>query len=176
MITPVAGVFATAMLVLALGGGLKVVRPIPTANALNAVGLPNTAWLVRLLGMFEVAVAVSAIVLNEQALYALAAGMYLSFTAFVMLALRRGASLQSCGCFGKVDTPPSGYHIGVNLVLAGSALAMTSSSVSVGEYFRDDPIETAPTLFLAAVAAYVVYVMLTALPEATAQIRRGATS
>ena len=36
--------------------------------------------------------------------------MYAGFTAFVVIALRRGGVLSSCGCFGKADTPPTRAH------------------------------------------------------------------
>ncbi len=50
--------------------------------------------------------------------------VYSAFAVFVIVALRRGLSIQSCGCFGRVDTPPSVAHIAVNLVAATTAAGL----------------------------------------------------
>lgn len=175
-VAPVAGIFLASMLVLAVGGVLKVVRPLPSSSALKAVGLPSTPMLVRLLGVVEITVAVSAVIFNETLLYASAAVLYMSFAAFVLLALRRGTSLQSCGCFGKIDTPPSSYHVAVNVALAASAALMIGSSNSVGQFLLANPLDAVPTLVMATVGAYVVYVSLTALPEVALVIQQRASS
>ena len=52
---------------------------------------------------------------------ALVAVSYLAFAGFVVVALRSGAPISSCGCFGKVDTPPSLVHVVIDLVLAAVA-------------------------------------------------------
>ena len=53
---------------------------------------------------------------------ALVAVSYLAFAGFVIVALRSGAPISSCGCFGKVDTPPSVVHVVLDVAFAGVAV------------------------------------------------------
>src|SRR4051812_10747982 len=117
-----AGPVVVVAALLALAGGLKVVRPAPTAGALRAMRLPAAVPLVRVLGVGEVALGVSAGIPFARPLLVLLAAAYLAFAAFVMAALGANTPLQSCGCFGEADTPPSAVHVGLNLAAAVAAL------------------------------------------------------
>ena len=55
---------------------------------------------------------------------------YLAFAGFVVVALRTGAPISSCGCFGKVDTPPSVVHVVLDLAFAGVAVAAAFAATS----------------------------------------------
>jgi hypothetical protein len=123
-----AGPFAAAGALLALGGAFKVVRPLPTAGALRAVGAPGPVVGVRMLGAGEAVLGVAAVLTGAPALAALVAAAYLSFAAFVIVAMRGGTALQSCGCFGEVETPPSAVHVLLNAGFASTALASESES------------------------------------------------
>ena len=59
--SPVAGPFFAAALLLGLAGVLKVVTPGPTRVALRSAGLPSTALAARAIGTVEVAIAVCAL-------------------------------------------------------------------------------------------------------------------
>src|SRR5262249_30242976 len=115
-VSVLAGPFAIAAVILAAGGAAKAVRPRDTARALAAVGIRFPRALparvvVRVGGALEAAVGLAALLVGGPVLCTLVALSYLMFAVFVGVALRMGAPISSCGCFGKVDTPPSGVHV-----------------------------------------------------------------
>ena len=120
-----AGPFAIATVLLALGGAAKAVRPRDTAQALTAVGIRFPRVLprvvVRVGGAVEAILATAALLVGGPVLCGLVALSYLAFAGFVLVALRTGAPISSCGCFGKVDTPPSIVHVVLDLAFAGVA-------------------------------------------------------
>ena len=159
------GPVTVAAAVLALGGVAKVLRPIPTAGALRALGLPGPVTGVRALGVGELVVGVAAVVTAASALVAVVAVAYLAFAGFVAAARRAGTDIQSCGCFGTVDTPPSLVHLVVNLGFA--AVAATAAVVgipSLGALLTDQPAGGLPYALLVGVTVYLVYLALTVLP------------
>lgn len=118
-----AGPYWAAALLLVAAGAPKVVRPAATARALRELSLPTGPSTVRLVGGAEVLIGLAAVGVGG-ALPALAVGVsYACFTAVVVLALRRGGSLSSCGCLGKADTPPTPLHLALNLAAAAVAFA-----------------------------------------------------
>jgi uncharacterized membrane protein YphA (DoxX/SURF4 family) len=150
---------------LALAGSMKVMRPAPTVGALRAVGLPSSLLLVRVLGLGEVAVGVGAAATFARPLLALLAAAYLAFAAFVTLALSAKTPLQSCGCFGQLDTPPSGVHIALNLAAAGTALvAALTGTRDLGDTVADQPWSAVPFVLLVAVCVYLCVLIATVLP------------
>jgi hypothetical protein len=162
-----AGPFAAAGALLALGGAFKVARPLPTAGALRAVGAPGPVAGVRLLGAGEAVLGVAAVLTGAPALAALVAAAYLSFAAFVMIAMRGGTALQSCGCFGEVETPPSAVHVLLNAGFALTALASAAAGVpSLGDTISAQDWNGVPFLLLVAITVGLSYVVLTTLPVA----------
>ena len=97
-----AGPVVVVAALLALAGGLKVVRPAPTAGALRAMRLPSSLPLVRLLGLGEVVVGVAAAVTFARPLLVLLAAAYLGFAAFVVAAL---SANTPCSRAGASDRP-----------------------------------------------------------------------
>lgn len=165
--TALEGPFAAACCLLVLAGGYKLARPAPTAGALRAVRWPSGLRLVRTLGAGELVLGATAVVSGNAALAALLAAAYATFAAFVVVALRSGSAIQSCGCFGETDTPPSALHVVTNLVLAGVAAAVAIGGVPpLIDVLRDQPGAGVPFLVLVAVTVQLVYVMLTDLPRA----------
>ena len=156
-----------AATLLALGGLAKVVRPVPTAGALRALDLPGPLAGVRALGLGEVCLGVAALVTGAPVLLALVAVAYLAFAGFVVAALRAGTDIQSCGCFGTIDTPPSVVHVVVNLVLAAAAAAGAVTGVgTLPSFLADQPAAGLPFLALVIVTVYLVYLALAVLPLA----------
>ena len=100
---------------LALAGGMKAASPDATSGALRAAGLPHARVLVQGMGLVEVLIGVSGIVLGSSIPAVAAAGFYAGFTWFVVHALRHQLPISSCGCFGANDTPPSVNHLIVNI-------------------------------------------------------------
>ena len=110
-----------AAAVLAYAGGAKLFDPTMTAGALRAMGVPAPEWLVRVGAAAEVALAVAAVVWGGGALWALVGLSYTLFAGFVVLALASGRPIGSCGCFGRVDIPPTWLHVVVNASLGAAA-------------------------------------------------------
>jgi len=161
-----AGPYAAAAILLAVGGAMKLRRPDPTANALSAVGLPASVPIVRLFGATEVVVAVGALTIGHP-LFALLVGVaYLVFAAFVVLAVARGGAISSCGCFGEPDTPATAVHAVLDVAAAAVAFAVAAGGGSDWRGFLgDQPLGGAPFIVLTATCAYLAYLAMTALPR-----------
>jgi hypothetical protein len=161
-----AGPFLVAALLLAAAGALKAVDPATTAGALRRAGLPVAPIAVRIGGGVEVLVGLAAIVTGAAVPAALVAVSYALFTAFVIVALVRHLPIGSCGCFGKVDTPPSPVHVLVNVGAVVSAVAVAiGPGGAIGDVLADQALLGVPFLLLVATATYLVFLALTALPQ-----------
>lgn len=110
-----------AAAVLAYAGAAKVLDPVMTAGALRTMGVPVPGWLVRVGAVGEILLAVAAVVWGGGVLWALVGVSYTLFAAFVVLALVSGRPIGSCGCFGRVDIPPTWLHVVVNAALGAAA-------------------------------------------------------
>jgi len=160
-----AGPVVVVSVLLALAGGMKVLQPASTSGALRAMRLPSSPRVVRTLGGVEIVIALGAGISFERPLLALLAAMYLAFAAFVAAALGAHAPLQSCGCFGRADTPPSIVHLGLNVAAAAVALlAAATSTPSLGSTLSDQPWGGVPFALLVAVSVYLCVTLLTVLP------------
>ena len=164
----VAGPLAAMAGLLALGGALKVRRPGPTVNALRAAGLPASGPAVRIGAAAELAIGVGTLVVEGPVFPALLAASYAAFTAFVALALARHTPLDSCGCFGEPDTPPTALHLVVTggAALVGALAAVTGTSVP--EVFADQPWAGLPLALVAGLIAYLSYLVLAVMPRTKA--------
>jgi hypothetical protein len=111
-----------AAAVLAVAGAAKLLDPTMTVGALRVMGLPSGPWLVRIGSAAELALGICAVVLGGALLWGLVAVSYAAFAGFVVAALVSGRPIGSCGCFGREDTPPTWWHVVLN-VLAGAATA-----------------------------------------------------
>lgn len=157
---------------LALAGAFKICRPAPTAGALRAMHLPSRSSLVRALGTGEMALGLAALVTAARPWLALAAAAYLGFAAFVSAALLSGTPLQSCGCFGQRDTPPSAVHLAVNLVAAATLLTAAAGNLpKPADVLADQPWHGAPFVLLVATSLALAYLVLTALPAVLMPVR-----
>ena len=161
-----AGPYAAAAVLLAVGGALKWRRPGPTANALGAVGLPGSVAFVRIFGTIEVVVAVGALTSGHPVFALLVGVSYAAFAAFVLLALARGGAISSCGCFGEPDTPATPVHVVLDVAAAAVAFAVAAGGGSDWPGFLgDQPMGGAPFIVLTATCAYLGYLALTVLPR-----------
>jgi hypothetical protein len=169
-----AGPFAIATVVLALGGALKALEPASTAHALIALGLPGGRLLVRIGGAFEAVLAVAALVTGFPVAAALVAASYAAFAVVVLFALRSGRPISSCGCLGKVDTPPSWVHVGIDVVAAGVAAGAAlagAADIALPDVLGDQALLGVPFILLVVVGVGQVLLALTALPKVTAAAR-----
>lgn len=160
-----AGPVVVVSALLALAGALKIAQPGSTAGALRALRLPSSLPLVRLLGAAEVVLGIAAGLSFWRPLLVLVAAMYLAFAAFVTATLGARTPLQSCGCFGRADTPPSAVHVGVNLAAAAVALvAAVTRTPSLADTLSGQPAAGVPFVLLVVVCVHLSVVVLTVLP------------
>jgi Methylamine utilisation protein MauE len=154
--------FLAATFMLGAAGVTKMARPDDTARALHTAGLPLGRVAVRVGAVGEVAVAVAAVAAPGAVTGGLVAVSYAAFATFVILALRRGWPLASCGCFGRPDTRPTAAHAGLNLGAAGVAVwwAVVAGG-SAGDLFRYAPWGGWPLLLVTAVISGLAYLVWT---------------
>ena len=117
---------------LLVGSGLfKTWRPAPTARAVRTVLRGRAVIdpaLARALGLFELVVGVGVLASPWAVAVWVQSGMYAMFAGFVVLALATGAPLQSCGCFGAADTPPSLIHVALDSTIASLGVAAVTDN------------------------------------------------
>ena len=159
-------VFLAAAL-LTLAGGVKVVRPRATAQALLDAGLPGSRAVARGIGTVEIATGVWALV-APAAGGALALGaVYLSFAAFLGYVLRVHPEAGSCGCAGPTPVPPSRLHLALNLLAAGAGVAYAFTTVpAFGAWVGSLGWVAVPVLAGLGVAGWLVVVAVTEAPAA----------
>lgn len=162
-----AGPFVIFAALLALGGLFKAIDPDDTSYALLAMGLPHAGLLVRVGGAVEVVIGVGALAVGGPVFAVLVALSYLAFAGFVVIARRSGSPISSCGCFGKVDTPPSAVHVIIDLVAACVAVivAISGDTVALFDVLGDQPFLGIPFVLLAVTGIYLVFLSFTALPK-----------
>lgn len=172
-----AGPFTIAALLLAAGGIAKAVAPADTANALRVVRLAASPLFVRVGGAIEAIIGGFAIATADRIAALLVALSFMAFAGFVELALRRGAPIATCGCFGKADTPPSRVHVFVNLAGAIAALVV---AIDPGDGIVDvvdrQPLAGVPYVMLVLVGTYVAFLALTLLPRTMVLVRESRPS
>lgn len=171
-----AGPYLASAALLVAAGAAKLLDPLPLVRALRSAGLPSrtalAAPLVRLAALLEVVLGGLALVTGSALAAAGVAASYAAFTGFVLVALRRGGVLASCGCFGKADTPPTATHV----VVTG-ALALVAAVVAVRPLgplpglLADAPGAGAPLLVATAAVAVTCYLVLALLPGLSPRAR-----
>lgn len=158
--------------ILAVGGLAKLRDPEATVPMLQALGLPASPVLARLLGLVEVAVGVAAFLVGGRVLAVAVAVLFLVFTVAV-LRLRAGGDAVSCGCFGRSSAPPTLIHAVVDAVAAMAAMAAAVIDAPGFVSVRPDlPGVGVPQLLLTALAVWLGVAVLTVLPEALVAARR----
>lgn len=163
--TIAAGPFAIAAGLLAVGGAFKLVRPTDTANALRGVGLPGSPIMVRVGGFVESVLGGAALIIGNRTTAVLVAASYGAFLAFVVAALRRHVPIASCGCFGKLDTPPSRLHVGINAAALAAALAVAANpGVGLIDGLPGQPLAGAPYVLLVVIGVGLALLALSRLP------------
>jgi len=162
------GWFFMISALLVLSGGIKLRDPEPTRGALRAVGLPSTGGAVAALAVAEITAGAGSVVLVSPIAPAAVAILYLGFSAFVAAALRLDLPIQSCGCFGRSDTPPGWGHVVVNLAAAGAAIAVASNGgTDILQILDSQPAGGIPYVGFVVLGAFLVGAILTDLPAAS---------
>lgn len=163
------GPFLIAAVLLAAAGIAKAIDPTMTVGALRRFGVSVPPGAVRGLGGLEALLAVAAAVTGAPSLAAGVAVSYLLFTAFVVVARARRLPIGSCGCFGRIDTPPSWLHVAVNLAAAASALGVAArDGGGLGATLDHQPLAGLPFLALIGIGTYAAFTALTVVPQLVA--------
>jgi hypothetical protein len=167
----VVALHAAAALLLLVAGAAKIAKPAPTTELLATLGLPERKVLTIAIGVVESAVGLASLAVGGPVAAAATGVLYAGFVVVVWTALSAGAT--SCGCFGRVDAPPSWIHI------AGNAALAAVSFVAIGGDSAVDVMDGQPAggtgfVLLVGVVAGLALVAFTALPEALGA-RRGSS-
>jgi hypothetical protein len=171
------GPYLAACLLLVGAGVAKVVRPGDTARALAATVPLRVALLtpvVRIGAAAEAAVGLCGLAYPSAWTAGLVALSYAGFAAFVTVVLVRGGPLASCGCFGRPDTPATRLHVVVDLVLAGSAVAVAGADPAewLPSLLAGQPWHGAPLVLVSVLAAWLAVLALGRLAGLGAARRR----
>jgi hypothetical protein len=169
---PFESMLAMAAALLVAGGGAKLFDAAPTRGALRAAGLPSGRVVVTALAIWEMMVGATALAIPGPVAPLAVAATYAGFTAFVGYALARDLPLQSCGCFGRTDTPPSVIHLVVDATAALAAVFAAGSDPLFDRITANPGAGLAEAMFVA-VGAYLMYLMLAELPATLAAARAG---
>ena len=156
-------VAAVALVLLAASGLSKTYDPDPTRGAMSAAGLPSSRIVARGLGVAEIVAAITGLAVGGPWL-AIGAVLYLGFSLFTFAAVQKKLPIQSCGCFGREDTPPTTLHVVFNIcsTIALTYLAITGATAVP---WSEPPLELALYLSFSLVGAYLAYLVLSQLPR-----------
>lgn len=161
----VSAIHASAAVLLVVAGAAKLSRPQQGWTSLLGFGVRPA--LVRLAGTVEAAVGLAALCVAGLATW----GVGLLYAAFALIVWRGVlAGAGSCGCFGRLDAPPSWVHVAGNLVLAAASFAAAGTAgppvVEIADLARSQPAAAVTLAVEIVVIAGLVLVAFTALPEA----------
>jgi hypothetical protein len=121
--------------------------------------------MVRAVAGLEVVVGIAGITVGGPVAPLAVAASYTCFAAFLVVALSRGWSLSSCGCFGEPDTPPTVLHVVVDVLLAAGAAAGASDGHAPLGAALTRPLWGGGLFSLAVVTAGLAYLVLARLPK-----------
>lgn len=175
MVPALTGPVLLAAVLLALAAPGKWRRPDDTVRALRAAGWGGGQAISRLavhaLAAGEVVLAAAVVLVPSRPVLLLLALAYLGFGGFVLIALRAGSPLASCGCFGRPDTPPTRVHLVVVLAAAlAAAGAVVTGSASLGDVLASSW-GGLPLLAVVAVGSWLAWAALSLLPQLLAAAR-----
>ena len=169
------GPLLVGAVILVVAGAAKLFRPRETALALRLSGVPASSSAVRLGALVEIGVATGAMFTGAPVLCIAVGLSYVAFAAFVGVALVRGLPLSSCGCLGEPDAPPTGVHVGLDLVLAAGAFwaAVNGLGSPLGSLLHR-PVLGAGLAIGVGVVSWLSILALTTLGQLGAESRRAA--
>jgi hypothetical protein len=156
-------VSAVALTLLAASGVSKLIDPDPTVGAMRAARIPSSRLIARTLAGVEIAAA--ALGLGWGGLWLVAAlTLYLGFAVFTLVAVQHRLPIQSCGCFGRDDTPPTWGHVvfnGLSAMGLGYLIAVNRAPVPWYEPVGEIVLYSA----FGIIGAYLAYLLLAQLPR-----------
>jgi len=132
--------YGAAALLLVLAGALKLVDPSGTVGALRALGVVVDDARVRVLAGAEMALGALALAVANEVIALAVALSYAGFALVIVVALVRELPIDSCGCLGRLETPPGGRHlVVVGVALLGALGEAAEPSASLLQRLGDDP-------------------------------------
>jgi len=162
---------AISLGLLAASGVAKLIDPAPTTGAMKAAGLPASRPISYALGTIETATALRAFVAGGPALV-IASGLYLGFALFTFSAVRKRIPVQSCGCFGREDTPPNYIHVVYNITASIALVAVYALSRTPVDWSLPAS-EVALYVSFAVTGVVASYLVMNRLPQILASRRTG---
>jgi hypothetical protein len=124
---------------LVVGGAFKLIDPSGTVGALRALGLSFGAEVVRVAAAVELFLGTLALSVSNPVIAGLVALSYALFLVITVLALVRRLPIDSCGCLGRLETPPSWRHVVVlGVALLGAIGAVADQDPALLERVTDD--------------------------------------
>ena len=123
---------------------------------MRALGLPLDAAVVRVAAAVELFLGTLAVSVSNPVVAGFVGLSYAVFLVFSVLALARRLPIDSCGCLGKLETPPSWRHVVVlGLGLLGAIGAMADQDPALLERVTDDGAAGVALLVLVAVGILI---------------------
>ena len=131
--------FGMAALLLVIAGAFKLVDPSGSVGALRALGVVVDDTRVRVLAAAEAALGALALAVSNEVIALAVALSYAGFALVIVLALVRELPIDSCGCLGRLETPPGGRHLLVVAVALFGALGQAADpTATLLERLDDD--------------------------------------
>lgn len=115
--TAVAGPVLVAAALLLPAGAAKILRPAPTMDALRRAELPSGAAVAVAVGIVELLVAGSVLLIGGAFPLVALAATYLGFTAFLVRLRSRAGAEASCSCLGTRPAPVTTVHVAINTTI-----------------------------------------------------------
>ena len=129
-------------MLLVVAGALKVVDPTGTIGALRALGVSVDAPGIRVLAGAEVVLGVLALSVSSAVIAVGVALSYLLFGVVTIVAVTRNLPIDSCGCLGRLETPPGGRHLVViAAAFVGAVAQVLDPDASLLERLTEDGVD-----------------------------------
>ncbi|MBQ87417.1 MAG: hypothetical protein CL433_01035 [Acidimicrobiaceae bacterium] len=164
----VTALYTSAAVLLVIAGATKVIRPANSAALIELLSaFPRrsaaSTRLTRALGLAEITLGIAALLSDVAAFRVVVGVLYVVFAIAVWRAISVGA--ESCGCFGRVDAPPTWLHVFGNIVLAVCSFGAVAGRSPL-EVMEDQPAAGLGFVAAVGVLAGLELVVFTALPDA----------
>jgi hypothetical protein len=152
--------------VLAVAGALKLKHPRPAAAFLGQLRFPQSAVLVRLLALAEIAVGLGVLAVDRLEPLVAAMGCYALFIAMLAyFRLRTGQRTVTCGCFGASTSVAVAPHLGA---LGVATVATALGAATDGSSFLSVLTSVAPAEAILLVALMGLPIALIAIGSSQA--------
>ncbi len=174
----VAAPFFVASTILALGGVAKVREPEHLSQVLRVTELPSRLAFVRIVGCFELAAGVAALIRPDVWTGTAVSALYALFALFLVWVIARKVPVSSCGCLGARETPPSLIHVVLNLGAVAAAVTVASGIRPAGlvSFLAHLSYLGVPFVIGASAIGYLAYLSVALLPTALSSYTRTANT